>query len=139
MEFLMRFNPPTATAQEHKVMVKGGRPVFYDPPEVRAAKESLMGYLTPHRPEHPMTGPLYLQTVWMWESDKAEPTWRTTKPDTDNLQKALKDCMTKLGYWEDDAQVVWETAQKIYVPDGAGIYVRIDQLDNRLIGAEAKL
>ena len=29
-----------------------------------------------------------------------------TKPDTDNLQKLLKDCMTKCGFWKDDAQVV---------------------------------
>ena len=30
--------------------------------------------------------------------------YRTTKPDTDNLQKLLKDCMTATGFWTDDAQ-----------------------------------
>ena len=25
--------------------------------------------------------------------------WKTSKPDTDNLIKMLKDCMTRTGYW----------------------------------------
>lgn len=39
MEFFMAMIPPTVTAQEHKVMVKNGEPVFYNPPEVKQAKE----------------------------------------------------------------------------------------------------
>ena len=31
--------------------------------------------------------------------------YRITKPDTDNLQKMLKDCMTLVGFWQDDALV----------------------------------
>ena len=32
MEFFMAMIPPTVTAQEHKVMVKNGKPVFYNRP-----------------------------------------------------------------------------------------------------------
>lgn len=51
----------------------------------------------------------------------------TTKPDTDNLQKLLKDCMTKLGYWQDDAQVASEIVEKFWA-DTVGIYIKIEEL-----------
>lgn len=38
----MVMEPPTITHQEHKVTVVNGRPVFYDPPELKAAKEKLI-------------------------------------------------------------------------------------------------
>lgn len=41
----MAMIPPTTTAQEHKVTVRNGKPIFYDPPEVKAAKEKLMANL----------------------------------------------------------------------------------------------
>ena len=39
-EFFMAMIPPTATAQEHKVAVRNGKPIFYDPPDVRLQKKS---------------------------------------------------------------------------------------------------
>lgn len=32
------FNVPTTTAQQHKVSVVHGRPIFYDPPKLKEAK-----------------------------------------------------------------------------------------------------
>lgn len=29
----------------------------------------------------------------------------TSRPDVDNISKAMIDCMTKCGYWEDDSQL----------------------------------
>ena len=49
-EFFMAMIPPTATAQEHKVAVRNGKPIFYDPPEVKEAKEKLTANLARHRP-----------------------------------------------------------------------------------------
>ena len=34
------------------------------------------------------------------------PHWHAQKPDADNLAKAVMDCLTELGVWEDDDQVV---------------------------------
>jgi len=39
----------------------------------------------------------------------------------------LKDCMTKLGYWQDDAQVASEIAEKFWA-DTVGIYIKIEEL-----------
>ena len=54
--------------------------------------------------------------------------YKTTKPDIDNLQKLLKDCMTDLGYWKDDAQVASEIAEKFW-SDVVGIYVLVEELE----------
>ena len=42
--------------------------------------------------------------------------YKMTSPDLDNLVKDLKDCITRTGVaWEDDRQVVIESASKMYV------------------------
>ena len=42
---------------------------------------------------------------------------KITRPDTDNMVKLLKDCMTRLGFWTDDAQVCMETVRKSYAAE----------------------
>jgi len=79
--------------------------------------------------------PLSLTVKWCFggtavESGKVKDgTPRTTKPDTDNLDKMLKDCMTQLGFWWDDAQVAEEHIGKYWsrVP---GVFVRIEVIRN---------
>lgn len=50
IEFFMAMIPPTVTHQEKQVHVVKGRPVFYEPPELKAARQKLMGHLAKHRP-----------------------------------------------------------------------------------------
>lgn len=42
------------------------------------------------------------------------PPYFTTKPDCDNLEKAVLDCLTTLGFWSDDKQIVAQTSSKSY-------------------------
>jgi Holliday junction resolvase RusA-like endonuclease len=51
--------------------------------------------------------------------------FKDTRPDCDNIIKLLKDCMTDLGFWRDDAQVVSETTEKFYA-NSPGIWVRVE-------------
>ena len=53
--------------------------------------------------------------------------YRITRPDTDNLQKLLKDCMTAANWWHDDAQVASEVVEKFWA-DVPGIYVRAEEI-----------
>ncbi|MFR2117436.1 MAG: RusA family crossover junction endodeoxyribonuclease [Subdoligranulum sp.] len=53
--------------------------------------------------------------------------WRTTKPDTDNLEKALKDEMTRLHFWRDDAFVCSEVVEKFWA-DTPGIFIKVVEL-----------
>ena len=38
MEFYLDIAPPTVTAQEHKIRVVGGRPMFYDTPKLKVTR-----------------------------------------------------------------------------------------------------
>lgn len=127
-EFFMAMEPPTVTAQEHKVTVINGKPVFYDPPEVKAAKEKLISHLYKHRVMGPYREGVRLITKWCFPRGlHKDGSYRTTKPDTDNLQKLLKDCMTLVGFWTDDALVASEVAEKFWA-EVPGIYIRIEEL-----------
>lgn len=127
-EFFMAMDSPTITQQEHKVMVRNGKPVFYNPPELNAAKVKLIGHLLKHVPEEKLDGPLELITKWCFPRGRhGNGEYRITKPDTDNLQKMLKDCMTDCGYWKDDAQVCREITEKFWA-DIPGIYIRVSEL-----------
>lgn len=136
ISFFMPMIPPTITHQEHAIKVVNGRPIVYDPPRLRDARMKLMAALWKHSPEETIPGPVQLITKWIWpledlpmmehiDPDYFE--WKTTKPDTDNLVKMLKDCMTKCGFWVDDCQVVSEITEKMlsFTP---GIYVKVVEL-----------
>ena len=53
-----------------------------------------------------------------------------TRPDTDNLQKLLKDCMTRTGFWRDDAQVCREDVTKRWSREKPGIRIRVVSLND---------
>ena len=131
LQFFMDMVPPTATAQEKQVKVVSGRPMFYKKQQAKAAEAVLIRHLKGYVPEKPFEGPLKLKTVWIFPKGKShkDREWRITKPDTDNLQKGLKDCMTKLGFWLDDAQVVWEEVGKVWGDEPSGIVIQIEKLE----------
>lgn len=130
IEFFVPMKLPTTTAQEQKTGVsKNGKPYKYDPPELKAARVLFRDHLAKFRPPKPISGPIKLQTIWCYpcNSTHPEPAWKTTKPDTDNMVKLLKDVMTKLGFWHDDAQVTLEIIQKIW-DNRSGLYVSVEAL-----------
>jgi len=127
--FFMPMIPPTTTHQQKQVMVRNGKPVFYEPEELKAARAKLMGHLGQHVPNEKYTTAVRLMVKWcfpMIEGSK-DGQYKHTRPDTDNLQKLLKDCMSSCGYWTDDALVASEIVEKFWakVP---GIYIRIEAI-----------
>jgi Holliday junction resolvase RusA-like endonuclease len=130
MHFFMFMNPPTATAQERQVKIIHGKPIFYEPEQVKKAKLIIMDGLMGNVPKEPIAGPIKLTTLWCFPKGQKhkDKEWRVTKPDTDNLQKLLKDCMTKMRFWKDDAQVVHEEVGKVWSDYPAGILIRIETL-----------
>ena len=130
MHFFMQMKTPTVTAQEHKfAKTKSGKMVVYDIPEIKAAKIMIRDRLIPHRPEEPLTGAVGLLVKWCFPitGKHQNGDYKTTKPDTDNLEKMLKDIMTELHFWEDDAQVASEIVEKFWA-DVPGIYIEVWQL-----------
>lgn len=128
IEFFMPMLPPTITHQQHKVKTVNGKPVFYDPPELKDARQKLTANLIPNIPEQPFTTAVRLTTKWLFpKGQHKNGEWKTTKPDTDNMIKLLKDCMTVCRFWKDDALIVSEITEKFWA-DIPGIYVRIEEL-----------
>lgn len=133
ISFFMPMDPPTATAQEKQSTTsKNGKRQYYKNDRLQAAEDKLLYGLIPHIPDEPFNGPVRLNVIWLYPANGKHKhgEWRTTKPDTDNLDKMLKDIMTHLGYWRDDCLVVWETIQKIWTEEAPGIFVVIAPLDN---------
>ena len=130
MTLELKMDPPTTTAQMHKVTTKNGKPIFYDPPAVKEAKQKIMSYLAKYRLKEPLEGPISLSVSWLYAAGPRHKhgEYRIQKPDTDNLQKMLKDCMTLLGFWKDDAQVAVEVIQKMWVKSIPGIYIELEQI-----------
>ena len=127
-EFFMPMIPPTVTHQEKQVTVKNGKPVFYEPPRLENARVKLTAYLSKHVPESPYRGAVRLIVKWCFPKGRHHNgEYKITKPDTDNLNKLLKDCMTECGFWKDDALVASEICEKFWA-ETSGIYVRIESL-----------
>lgn len=129
--FIPMRKPPTVTYQEKQVHIVNGKPVYYEPPKLKQARSDLMDKLVKYKPEIPETGGIRLFTKWLFPPGRHTPgSYRLTKPDTDNLQKLLKDCMTAIGFWKDDALVASEIAEKFWAPDDlhTGIYIRVEPL-----------
>ena len=129
IEFFMAMDPPTCTHQEKKVTVVNGKPVFYDPPDVKAARMKLIDHLLKHKPRKQIETGCRLMVKWCFpRGNHHDGEYRITKPDTDNLQKLLKDCMTICSFWKDDALVASEIVEKFW-SEIPGIYIQITELE----------
>lgn len=130
IQFFEPMTPPTVTHQEKSISIRHGRPVVYEPPELKDARAKLMAYIGKHKPEQPLSGPVLLDVLWLFPitGKHQDGEAKTTRPDTDNLQKLLKDVMTDLGFWKDDAQVFSELVVKIYSKH-PGINIIVEEME----------
>jgi Holliday junction resolvase RusA-like endonuclease len=130
-EFFVPMRPPTKTHQQKRARVVNGKPVFYEDAELKEVRSKLMSHLGPHTPDEPYRGAIRLITKWCFPitGKRTNGQYKTTKPDTDNLQKLLKDVMTDLGFWKDDSLVASEITEKFWAHP-PGIYICIEELES---------
>ena len=129
MNFFLEMEPPTVTAQMHKVTVRHGKPAFYDTVQLKQARAQFLAALKPEAPAEPLEGPVALTVSWHFPTKShRDGAWRVTRPDTDNLEKLLKDCMTAAGFWKDDAQVCVESVSKRWSRMRPGIGITVEEL-----------
>ena len=139
MRFKLKMIPPTATAQQKGEQVIRGRIHHYKKKNVAAAEAILRDALLPYVPEAPIENqPIRLFTMWLFpypkSAKKHKPGFdrqKITRPDVDNLNKMLKDVMTDMGFWKDDALISDELIRKVY-SDEPGIAIWIfthDEVD----------
>ena len=129
-EFFLPIQPPTVTHQQKQVSAKNGKPVFFEPSELTAARAKLQAHLAKHVPEKKYAGAIRVVAKWLFPitGKHKDGEYKTTKPDCSNLIKLLEDVMTDLGYWEDDRLVASLIIEKFYA-NTPGIYICIESLD----------
>lgn len=122
---------------------RGGHTRVYDPATAEGWKAALAMAAREHIPSTPFTGPV---RVWAtlrfrrpkghYRSSKPErglrmdaPIYHTGKPDRDNLDKAILDCLKTIRMMQDDGQVCGGEVVKLY-GETPGAEIRIE-VDNR--------
>lgn len=137
--FLSMKKIPTVTHQKKRVSInkRTSKPIFYESYELGEARSKYLSLLYPYAPESPLPGAIRLTVKWLFPRTKKSKNgqYKVTKPDTDNLQKLFKDCMTEMGFWNDDAQVASELIEKFW-SDTVGIYVKVECLEERNMADE---
>jgi len=111
----------------------------YDPGTAEGWKSQIAVAAHDHIPHTPIAGPLALTLEFIMPRPKSHyrtgknagqlrddaPAWHTGKPDRDNLEKAVMDALTQLGFWVDDSQVCDGPTTKRYAKPGERTGVEI--------------
>jgi Holliday junction resolvase RusA-like endonuclease len=108
----------------------GGKAYTYKDPGQEADESNLVAALLPHRPGKPMEGALSLTWTAAFPMPKSMPKRARAearfirKPDIDNLEKFLMDCLQTAQFYLDDKQVVRTSGEKVY-REGPGYWLMV--------------
>lgn len=116
---------PTPQQRPRHMRTKTGIDLTYKSGRQKGNEATLDALLAPHVPQTPLDGGIELQFTAIMpmptsvSKKRKEAMLRgeighTVKPDLDNLAKQIKDCMTRLRFWQDDRQVVRLVCEKRY-------------------------
>lgn len=131
--------PPTTTAQQKGVRIirKGNKsmPMFFTKGKVKKAETMLKALLAPICPKELIPGPLslWVEFVFPWRKGENKATRgkgrmpHDVRPDCSNQIKLIEDCMTELGFWNDDGQISELTVRKFWGSE-PGIKIEIRRL-----------
>ena len=110
-----------------------GRMGVYNPTTANEWKAQVMAEAQKHRPPAPIEGPVRVGLTFQFDRPNSHfkaakgvvtlkpdaPFFHATKPDCDNLEKAVLDAITNTGgFWSDDAAVAWISTRKLYAGPG---------------------
>lgn len=88
----------------------------------------------------PIEGPVSLSLIFFMPRPKSHrrangelkesaPVWHLSKPDADNLEKAVMDALTQIGAWRDDSQVCSKSTRKYYASvESVGCSISVETL-----------
>lgn len=135
IEFFFRIEPDVSKLTHQNGIKPGvlgnGKPYIHKTPALENLEAFYISHLKSFAPASPWTCPIHLTTAWYFlRPARAKGIFKTTKPDTDNLVKTLKDCMKKAGFFTDDALVVIDTVAKYWFDASQkhGILIRLQDL-----------
>ena len=142
---MIRFSVPAIPVaqprQRHRVMATGGKSFVqnFTPAKhpVQAFKATVRLAATQQHSGPPLEGPLCIRMVFVlprpgrliWKSRPMPRAWHESKPDADNLSKAVKDALSGL-LWRDDAQVACMEVRKVIASgqEQPGVEIVVEKL-----------
>lgn len=127
--FIDLVDVPRTTAQQKRVRVVKGVPMFYDSPEMKQVRGMFHQEFFRRKPKEPFTGVVNLKVVYCFKASKTNKagTYKITRPDNDNLVKALKDSLADVGFYKDDAIVAIDNITKCW-SDRPGIFIGVKEM-----------
>jgi Holliday junction resolvase RusA-like endonuclease len=142
---VIRFSVPAVPVaqprQRHRLLQAGGRTIAvnYVPrtSPVQSFKASVAHEAREVYQGAPLAGPIKLTVLFLmprparlrWKKRAMPRCWHASKPDLDNLVKAVKDALKGI-LWHDDSQVAELAASKLYCsgPEAPSVAVVLEQL-----------
>lgn len=105
-----------------------GKARMFNPGTAEHWKSQIAKSVQDYLPDQPHEGPMIVSMSFYFKRPKshftkkgkltksaqAEKMYHTSKPDFDNLEKAVSDCLTEIGFWKDDSQVVQWAGYKFW-------------------------
>lgn len=133
IDISLRCIPPSITAQQKRVHVVGGKPVFFHGAKMREQAATWASLLQGHQPPAPLDGPLALSLRFVYPHLKATKKAdahrllpKITKPDAGNVAKHVEDLLARLRFITDDARIASLHVAKFHGPESAvGIRIQI--------------
>ncbi len=130
---------PRPRAAHHK-----GHTRVFDPGTAEGWKGRIAMEAVGYRPESPHLGAVSIELTFRMPRPKSHfgtgknngklkdssPFKHLSKPDIDNLEKAVLDELTMLGFWRDDSQITDMASRKRYTKGKSGVDISIDMLDS---------
>src|SRR5262245_48632931 len=113
----------------------------YDPKTAEGWKSLIAQAAEKVLPKTPLSGPIRMHASFIFARPKSHfrsngqlkasaPVWHTSTPDRDNLEKAVSDALTHIGFWEDDSRVCAGEVMKRYakIDERPGAILLISEL-----------
>lgn len=121
--------PDTTHNALEPALRRNGKPTIRKSDRLKAAEAKWEAHLARHAPEKPLEGALMACVKYCYEPDRLHPegTPKVTPPDTDNLDKTVRDAMQRVGFFADDAQIADAWTTKGYAHP-QGVYVKIEEM-----------
>lgn len=117
---------PTKTTHQSSLRIlkgKGGKMFVgkYQKTEFRAWLEEFKLKIKKCKPSNPLSGPIEAEIDFYFPYNKSasaklrlSESWKTTRPDLDNMEKSIFDCLSEQGFIEDDALICRKISTKRY-------------------------
>jgi Holliday junction resolvase RusA-like endonuclease len=120
---------PTNTTHQSSLRIlkgKGGKMFVgkYSKTAFRAWLEEFKYKIKDKVPNTPLDGPLQVEIDFYFphikstsEKKRQLDAWKTTRPDLDNMEKSIFDCLSDMGFIVDDALICHKISRKKYSPN----------------------